>query len=443
MSSASAFHVGASLPPESHPRARVGVEASRLQVSIDAVTEGVVSHLLSPGGERASTATRALLGVGAAVGATATVLTGGAAALLFAAGTASALALRGVVARREGPHAHHFTIEVVSVADCVLHPPGARVVLVFCAGFGTEKGHKSDTQHILRGVLHAGSRVDLTRCTVLRVHWEAGAHGGGGVAGLAKTVLSLGIANPFSSAWNLAKKSAPLLAAVLQALLAPTSSADPVLHAHLVGTRCVLMGHSLGARLVLHTLRCLAAAGFCGGSSGGGIGAGGSSGSSGGGFSGEGIGAGDTSGSSGGGVASSSSATLDGASPHAGGGKGPLVHAAVLLAAATGGPEDKPADWAAADAATHKLINVFNAEDVLLVRGLLGAKLAATSIAHRLPPAGARAIDVSRLPHSSNVDASGVVHTGHSFSKHLEDICAADGLLHGLLPLTAAASCST
>jgi hypothetical protein len=274
-------------------------------------------------------------------------------------------------------------------------------------------------------VLHAGSRVDLTRCTVLRVHWEAGAHGGGGVAGLAKTVLSLGIANPFSSAWNLAKKSAPLLAAVLQALLAPTSSADPALHAHLVGTRCVLMGHSLGARLVLHTLRCLAAAGFCGGSSG------------------VGIGAGDTSGSSGGGVASSSSATLDGASPHAGGGKGPLVHAAVLLAAATGGPEDKPADWAAADAATHKLINVFNAEDVLLVRGLLGAKLAATSIAHRLPPAGARAIDVSRLPHCSNVDASGVVHTGHSFSKHLEDICAADGLLHGLLPLTAAASCST
>jgi len=414
---------------EDAPESAADPLESALQDALDAATRhattGDLALLLAR--KRNLVAQRLLYGAAGVVAAATFVMSGGASGVLL---TGALLAARAVAGRFKGPNGEAFHLRLVCAADPAV-PAAERTTLLFATGFRTEDGagaragagaaaKREADEHFrkqLRGILDV---VDLSRVTIIKVVWESGSKAEtSGVKGLVKAVKGLGVVdNAFSRASSIAKETArflgPAIAELaLGGLASPAAAsgagaqpadsgagaADAALQRLVAGTRIVLLGHSLGARLALHALERLAALGFHDGS-----------------------------------CFKAYEAEGDGRRP-----AGALVHTAVLLAAATGGPEDKPAAWArAASAVSGSIINCFNSEDAVLNLGLhVAAKLALTGISNKLPPAGSREIDLSLFalaPKGRVVNVNGTESArGHKFA--VGELFGRRGRLEGVLPL--------
>jgi hypothetical protein len=283
--------------------------------------------------------------------------------------------------------------------EVVREPPlspcgGMTHVVFFALGFLSE-GKTSDDA--LAGLLSA---TDASRVAVVRVVWDAGDP--------AEVIAAVTAAQACSQSLPLGEGRGALLKVLSRAATIGGAGASQAwsefnFHAkhaqaravgsvfgacleRFIDTLCdvkiILMGHSLGARIVLHALSVLGSPRSFGGGS---------------------------------------------VSREA------FVEACVLFAAAQAGPETKPHVWESAlPALRGQLFNIFNRHDVVLKYALgVGMKVAAVDVLTLRAPAGARSVSFthhhanipSRLV---NIDASDMLRQaprgGHSYHDYIDPL---------------------
>ena len=301
------------------------------------------------------------------------------------------------------PNARAISLEVVREPlsiDRITH------VVFFALGFLSE-GKSSDDA--LSGVLSA---TDASRVAIVRVVWDAGDPG--------EVIAAVTAAQACAQSLPLGEGRGALLKVLSRAATIGGAGASQALsefnfhakhaEARTVGStfgaclekfipgtsvKILLMGHSLGARIVLHALSILGSPRSFGGGS----------------------------------VSREAS-----------------VEACVLFAAAQAGPETKPQVWEhALPALRGQLFNIFSRHDIVLKYALgVGMKVAAVDVLSLRAPAGARSVSFTHH-HSSipsrlvNIDASEMLRHaprgGHSYHDYIDPLLRDERLSSlGILP---------